>query len=329
MDQAWAAAAGNLKGWLISLALWATLILLYVGVQMARTPGRTFVRLDPQLAEIIQVKARLQPITGGMDQPGDAADDYNRAVLECIASNNYETILPETRLRELRRPEEFTLGGPDYLLAGAQKEEMHYTSRYTQPVDWFGKRLPHCRAFEQIGRYSVAKARLYARTGQPKEAEKLLKAVMILGYRVDRERVRLQGTYTGLGLQSMAGNALLEVYKDSEQPEKAQAVQEYLAALREALLQIESKARETVGRLNGDTPPTAELIWLVDNDKDRMWRIEAALKLGLTKWTAVRAEDRDASREKLLELQQDPDALVREAAAAGLLVSAEDTHKVR
>lgn len=323
----WILAAGNLKGWFITLALWALVFVVYLAVQHSRGSSRSRVWLNPKLAEVIAITEPLQPITGGMDEPGDASDDYHLAVMECIASDYYKTT-PIVKIKTLT-PEQFPLRGPDYVLAGARKKQMQYTTMYSQAIDWTSRQFPHYKAFELIARYSLLKEQLLVKAGQMDQAEALLKALMVFGYQIQQERVRLQGMFTGMGIQMQAGGALVQLYKQAQHEDKAQAVQRYLAALRYVQDRVESKAGQTVSRLDVDSPPTAELIWLVDNDKDRMWRIEAALTLGLTKWTARGTADRDASRAKLQSLQQDHDSLVRDAAAAGLAISPEDVRKVQ
>lgn len=328
MKKTWILAAGSLKGWLITLGLWAFVLLVYLAVHYSRGSGRSRVRLDPKLADIISIRVPLEPITGGMDEPGNAAEDYHKAVVECIADDYYKHVPPISKLLKLK-PEQFPLRAPDCVLAGARKQQMQYTDNYCQAIDWTSRRFPHYKAFELISRYCLVKEKMLVEAGQTDEAEALLKALMVFGYQIQQERVRLQGILTGLGIQSQAGGTLLQLYKQSKQEEKAKAVQAYLAALREVQERVDAKAGKTVSRLDVDSPPTAELMWVVENDRDRMWRIEAALTLGLTKWTAPRTADRDASREKLQQLQQDPDPLVREAAAAGLAISPEDVRKVR
>ncbi len=185
------------------------------------------------------------------------------------------------------------------------------------------------KAFETVSRYCLVKEQMLEKAGRLDEAEGLLKALMILGYRIAEERVRLPGMLTGLGIESQAGGMLVKLYKQRGQVERAKSVETYLSALRDVQQRIDSKAGQTVSRLDGDSPPTAVLIWVVDNDKDRMWRIEAALTLGLAKWTAPRRADQEAARETLQHLQDDKDPLVRDAATAGLGISRQDVHQVR
>lgn len=328
MKKAWILAMGNRNGWLLTLGLWALVLLIYFGMQYSNRSHRSRVRLDPKLAEIISNPIDLTPITGGMAEPGDAADDYHMAVAECIASGYYKNLPPVSKIRQLP-PEEFPLHGPDYVIAGARKQKMEYTAGYTQPIDWTSRRFPHYKAFEAILRFSILKAQILVAAKQTDQAEVLLKALMVMGHHIEQERVRLQGMLTGLGIQMQAGHMLVQIYKNSSQTEKAAAVEAYIQEARHVLERVDSKASRTVSRLDVDSPPTAEQMWLLENDRDRMWRVEAALVLGLTKWTAPSTADRDASRERLQELQSDPDPFVREAATAGLSISPQDVRKVR
>lgn len=327
MARAWRMAMGNVTGWLLALAVWAVVIGVYLWARYFEG-GRSRVWLDPSMAEVIDVKADLGPITGGMNEPGDAAEDYHQAVMECLGSDYYKTFLPIPQLLRLRS-EQFPIRSPEYVLAGAKKRQMSYTARYCGPADWTSRRFGQYKAFEAIAKYCLVKEEILARQGQTQDAEALLKALMVMGRQIEQERLRLQGMFTGLGIQSQAGARLLQLYKQGRQDQKTAAVQTYLKALQDVQRRVDAKAGKTVSQLEGDSPSTAVLMWVVENDKDRMWRIEAALTLGLTKWTAPRLADQDASRQKLQELQQAADPLLRDAAMAALAISREDVRPVR
>ena len=155
---------------------------------------------------------------------------------------------------------------------------------------------------------------------------------MAFGYHIEQERVRYSQTMTGVALQKRACRMLLQVYKQTQQAAKAQPVEEYIQALQMLQDKLEGKASSTIARLEDASPPAGVMFWLVDNDKDRMWQIEGILMLGLTQWTAPRAADQRASRERLTALARTcaKDPMLNDAAeGCDLEFTREDVRKVR
>ncbi len=127
MRKAWVLALGSWKGWLLSVGLCALLMLVYLVVHFSRGWQRSWVVLDPKLAEVIDINAPLQPITGGMDAPGDAADDYHKAMVECLSSDYYKTFPNIPKIRAMG-VDAFPIRGPEYVLAGSQASDaLHVT----------------------------------------------------------------------------------------------------------------------------------------------------------------------------------------------------------
>jgi hypothetical protein len=330
MVKPWVAAMGSLKGWLLAMGLWACLVVVYVA---ANTPNwsRSRVWLDRSLGEVIRCDIPVQTVIGEFTDPGDAADDYHLAVQECIGTQHYSgymALLADPS--QDKNPDALDIRAPQYLLDGAKKARMDYTPRFAQRDEWTAPRPPFVKAFDTIGQMCIIKANLLAASGRTDEAEALLKAVIAFGYHVEQERIRYSQTVTGVALQTAACRRLVQLYKDGDQPRAVQTAEQYLEALRRVQDKLQSKASATIARLQDASPPPAEMFWLLDNDRDRMWRIEATLLLGLTKWTALRAAYRDASRHRLEKLGKDErDPLLREAARAALEIRPEDVRRVR
>jgi hypothetical protein len=219
---------------------------------------------------------------------------------------------------------------PQYLLSGASKGRMNYARRFAQVGDWTGYPVGYVKAFDAIGQICILKADLLLKAGRTQESEALFKAVVAFGYHIERERVRYSQTVTGVALQKRACRMLLQVYKQAEQTVRAQTVEEYIKALQMMQDKLEGKASSTIARLEDASPSAGMMFWLVDNDKDRMWQIEGILMLGLTQWTAPRAADQRASRERLTALaQRATDPMLSDAAKAALGFTREDVRKVR
>lgn len=186
------------------------------------------------------------------------------------------------------------------------------------------------KAFDGIGQICCLKADLLIQAGRTAEAEALLKAVIAFGFHVEQERLRYSQTITGIAIQKRACRMLGQVYEKTERTPLAQAATEYVAALQDLQNRLESKAATTTAMLENGSPLPGELFWLVDNDKDRMWQIEATLLLGLTQHTAPRKADQRAARQRLTSLvRYCSDPMLRDAAAAALGTTREDVRKVR
>jgi hypothetical protein len=330
MVKPWVAAIGSLKGWLLAIGLWVGLAVAYVAIT---TPSwsRSRIWLDQSLGEVIRCGMPVQAVIGEFSDPGDAADDYHRAVQECIATQHYSGYMALlTEASREKDPDSLDIRAPQYLLDGAKKARMNYTPRFSERQEWTAARIPFVKAFDTIGQMCIIKANLLAKAGRTDQAEALLRAVIAFGYHIEQERIRYSQTITGVALEKAACRRLVQLYKDAGQPEAAHTAEQYLAALQHEQDRLEAKAAATIARLQDASPPPAEMFWLLDNDRDRMWRIEATLLLGLTKWTAPRSSDRDASRHRLAKLSEtERDPLMREAAQAALAITPEDVHKVR
>jgi len=329
MHRAWFAAAGNLTGWLLAAGLWLVAGLGYFAVQVSRQPRPSIAYLDASFTQVIRPEVPAQEIAGGMSEPGDAADDYHQAVLEYIGTQRYRSVEALAHPQDLTDPDQIPLRAPEYVLAGAKKSQMNYTLRFVQPEDWTSGRPYHLAAFEAIGGVCALKADLLIKAGRSAEAEALLKAMIAFGCHIEQERLRLPAVLTGLGLQKLAAKRLFRLYDQSGQAGKAEAVKRYLDALQRVQGRLIEKARLTVARLERDSPPTAELIWLTKHDRDRMWRIEAALALGLAKWAAPSSADRAAARARLRAMANDPDPAIQAAAKAALAIAPEDLRNIR
>jgi hypothetical protein len=330
MPKPWVATIGSLKGWLIAVAMCLLPVAIWYAVTVSdRSVSHTV--LNQAMREIIRGNIPVQTVIGEFPDPGDAADDYHRAVQECIATQHYSGYMALSAAGQLTDPDSMDdIRAPQYLLAGAPKAHMDYTRRFAQRSDWTVARMPYVRAFDSIGMISMLKADLLAKAGRTDDAEALLKAVLAFGYHIEQERIRYSETITGVGLQRAASRRLVQLYKATNRADLQQAAQQYLESIQHLQERLEAKASSTTARLQDASPPPAELFWLLDNDQDRMWRIEATLLLGLTQWTAPRSADRNASRERLAMMsEQTADPLLQEAALAAREITPQDVRKVR
>jgi hypothetical protein len=328
MAKPWVAALGSLKGWLITAAIWGVVIGIYF-VAMASNWNRSRVHLDASLAEVIRCEVPVETVVGPFADTDDAADDYVRAVQEYNGTDRYSGYLALMAQGALE-PDTLDIRAPQYLLAAAGKGRMSYARRFAQVDDWTRPRVGYVKAFDGIGQICNQKAVLLQKAGRTEEAEALLKAVVAFGYHIEQERVRYDQTITGVGLQKQACRELLKIYQGTGQAAKAKPVEEYIQALQMLQDKLEGKASATIAWLENASPSTGVMFWLVDNDKDRMWQIEGVLMLGLTQWTAPRAADQRASRERLTALAQHAkEPMLNDAAKAALSFTREDVRQVR
>lgn len=322
------AALGNLKAWLLTVAIWGGLIGIYF-LTTTSSWNRSRAYLDASLAEVIRCEVPVETVVGPLTDMNDAAEDYSRAVQEYNGTDRYSGYLA-LLAQEALEPDDLDIRAPQYLLAAAGKGRMNYARGFAQVGDWTNVRAGYVKTFDGIGQICIVKAHLLLKAGRTEEAEALLKAVVVFGHHCQQERVRYKQTITGIALQKQACRLLLQLYQQTEQPAKASTVEEYIQALQMLHDRLEGKAAVTIAQLVDASPSPGVMFWLVDNDKDRMWQIEGILMLGLTQWTAPRAADQRASRERLAALAQHAeDPMLSDAAKAALAFTPEDVRSVR
>jgi hypothetical protein len=123
--------------------------------------------------------------------------------------------------------------------------------------------------------------------GDTQGARDLARAVWVLGRRMFQENVRLYNRVVGMDMMESAGSMLYEM--SSDDPDLSA---EALGAWAQAIKGIRRTWQPKLIVVMGLDPPIGDLLNIALRDQDRMFRVEATLRLGIFKHTGSRGNRR-------------------------------------
>ncbi len=256
------------------------------------------------------------PIDLVIDLPegaGNAADDYQKGLVELRQEGTYEKVMGWRQRDPGGRRKPFPSRVAEYIHAGAAKTRMTFFEQFILPADAVTDRgLDVLEDLYKMAEIAQTRIQLDRRRGQSRQAEQLSQDLLVFGYHVTCERVRVAGVRVGVAIQEMAVQSMIELQDERGESEAARRGRDYLAGLKEMAGKLESKQRETTGR---GAPQAGDLLSIARHDTDRAWRIEAILKLGQCLHDFVGWADRRAIRRLLDQAQRDEDSFIRAAAS--------------
>ncbi len=157
--------------------------------------------------------------------------------------------------------------------------------------------------------------------GDREEAMVLAQAVWALGQRMFESNVRLYNRVVGLDMMESAGMMLYEMADDSGP--KTQALADWSQTIKDIRRAWQAKMKIV---LHLD-PQIGDLINIALHDKDRTFRVEATLRLGLFKYAAKRRADRRAVLDAITSAMGSEDALIAEAARVADALTLEEKRR--
>jgi hypothetical protein len=311
---------GNRLGWMIStgiIVLTATLLLMLARMDTI-SPPTAFASNPANLAALSPLGDPTPVLV--MDQPGDAAEHYRKAIAVYTANEKVFRKLNETKrydkaalpamtpaFEALKRATKLNSMA---LFSADPAAVMHYDSTSGD--------LPKLKA---IGDAAIQVA-LHTRDERPAESKELNEAVFGLGHKLYNERVTWDECWAGIELMSMSNAALQSQAKragDKEREAAHKAFGEQLKAFAAATEPMQrvlrSPDRNVMGRHVGD------VFVIADKSAERMWRVEAIRKLGIiryAKMTGKRKGDQLGALRVARRYATDPDPTI---AAAGKAAS--------
>lgn len=268
-------------GVIIGLVLVAVVgVLLVVFVYMPTRPHLT-VSAAPGYLDLHDVKTPIETVVGyAPDQPGNAGDDYAKAVQ--IYLDNRGSIDSVVQSRQMGLQTRTLLEQIDDLAAtAARKKEMLYTGfhvlkemqvRYEYSPD------PATDLYD-MATGMMALADHWRTKGEHDRAEKVYFDVIMMGRHMVNERARPYAVDIGMQIQGRAIGAVQYMYQENtKQKDRFDACQKYL----DDLLRVkEFFDKKTIFRL--PSPPVEDIINIAENDQDRAYRVQGVLLLGLAK----------------------------------------------
>ncbi len=277
---------GNKLGWIIAGVMLAGLIGYILSNFVFPSPS------EPTSATmrlgVLDLHAPAKPIETVLgfapSQDQDAGEDYSAA----IAFYNQHREEFEAMFDRLRNDEIATLDLTDLELCrtllqllepAANKKEMAYTFVYTPTDLKVSAFADGATDFERLSNTLQTVAEHYKRTNQLAESVKPAQALFIMGWHMMNERRRYQIVASGMDYQNVAIQILQEAYRNADDAEKLQAAESYLSELVFAH-KLTTDKQSIVWTFD---PKPGDIFNIIENDKDRTWRIEGTLALGMLK----------------------------------------------
>jgi hypothetical protein len=301
---------GNTLGWKISAVLFAVAIAvgLWLRSQMQIT-GPTALSLDPKnLAELTPPVA-AQTIVA-QDQPGDAGDQYLDAARLYQDDSDACDEYARTASGPLPPPMQAVVGAAHF-------SQMNLFSKDPSSQIDYQSDHPQLDNLAKVGQDMEAAALLLRRAGKFQESRQLLDAAYAMGLNLLRERVNHDEYFQGMGVMDGALTGLSELESDSSQKQSLLAQADGMVNYDQQSVQpifetLQSIDPVKIARNAGDVFRFAAL------SHERMFRVEAILKLGRYRFDAARPADQLAAPRFLRSFSKDPDPVIRAAAGAAL-----------
>jgi len=321
---------GNRLGWGISAVLTVIIVLLLRWIAqvsaisppsqgLAARTGNVALNLgDPQRQELldpIQLPFNPQAILPSMTEAADAGELYRKAIDEYKTDKYtyrdlFETDKPKTTSFKDLPAIVFIVEAKNRtgmnLFAARPEEVIGYDKDATAPID----------ALFDVG-HAASQLALRLQKTQPADALTLAEAVFSLGVKMCQERLRWREFEAGAELLRDSAFVIKEL--DNARPDIDRVDPGMKQLLRDRCIPlwtvIGSIDQNVVGRTAGD------VFYVTKNSKERLWRIEAILKLGRYKFNAGnegRAADQRWAGLTVKRLASDPtlDPVLRAAAKA-------------
>jgi len=344
---------GNKNGWLIAAAIAcaALLLSLIIVMQSAFAAGS-----KPTTATLVSGALDEwntdEQIDSFLDSPpigeGNAGDHYVKAVR--VLRDNAETIrrfhgsfrtwksdAQEVNYELSDEPKEARLAGirevpfdqPPavaevlrHVAEGAGKETMKYVFVHTARDEGLrvGRRIEAGNDFIAIAKVLMAVTEYYYHRGEFEQSLAPQENMLVMGWHMFNERAHVDMMYQGLIIQNDALQTLIPTYEDLGYADKAGRAREYRSSVRQLMDRIEEK-------LDVIMPPAdqnrlanpGDVFNVARNDRDRAWRVQAVLALGIMKaqpqGVMARADER-ITRKLIEKFLNDPEPLIRAAAEA-------------
>ncbi|HEY1922029.1 MAG TPA: hypothetical protein VGG44_04630 [Tepidisphaeraceae bacterium] len=306
---------GNVLGWKISAVMLLLAIALgaYLHTQMQLTDP-TALSLDPAHLAELSPPAAMPPI---VDQniPGDAGEKYS--VAAALMDEDGDACDEFSQKPDGPVPQPMRL-----VLDATHLSEMNLFARNPGLIIDYQSEHPPLDNLVKLGQEMESAALLLNRSGKTDNGREFLQAAYALGENLYRERLDYEEFSRGMGLMDGAMVAL------SEMEPAGSAQQKRLQDQQAATVDFEKNNVQPIYEVlvSADQQRIAanagDVFRFATKARERMFRVEAILKLGRYRFDAARQADQIAAPRFLRHLAEDPDPAVRTAAvaAAGLTV---------
>jgi len=187
----------------------------------------------------------------------------------------------------------------------------------TEAAVGYGSR-PGVTALHQIGAIVSRIGTEHARKKEFDEARKCLQASFVLGYHLYQQRLSRMQLSAGLGLMAQSAIVLKQIENVQGNKEAADRYDKFVADYQ----QYYKERIEPLERVITSIDPkvlarhVGDVFVLAEKSSERVWRVEAVLKLGMYKYYTNTPGDLRAARRMVRSLLNDPDPAIQTAALA-------------
>jgi hypothetical protein len=336
---------GSKEGWLISAiiaGLMGWLIWTMGQVGKPSPPSGDF----PQLTARIEVPIKPESVVPIFTESRDAGDEYWQAVSEYLAKKDIYDNFFAPKEPKFSRLDKLSTVEPamKLLLQATAATEAKIFIRKPQLLVNYEYPYPELKALYTLGRIAGQIGLAYSSRGEWDEAERYYNAEFSLGKNLFDERINASELFEGVSLMREAVLYLSGVArKRNDQARKAQleTFDQQLKGWHESKVNKLTKA--VISLETSDIKRHAgDVFLLATSSPERMWRVEALLKVGRLKFNAGPQNERQSyvnqvwatryltqpARVGMPDPTQDPDPAVRLAAQLARDLTVEGFHQI-
>ncbi len=330
---------GNLAGWIIAGVLFicisAGAYVVHVKVNQRSEP--TKFGLDEKNLAPLDLAVKPTSIVS-MSASGDAGEAYRRAIDDVLRSTKkYETFIDSGTIAEGA-----SLPAVKAVLEAAPMAQASILMRNPSGnIGYFDYAAsPELVALDLAGRSVERIGLLHNAAGNKKEALRHFEASFALGAKMFNERVIFMEAFKGIGLMNGAAEMMRIMARQENDEARIAELEAFLTGTKDVTAQLDRMWK--VVNAVGGTPQADRLVARHAGDifhfaspamKERMWRVEATLKLGRFKYNVGgpegRLADHTAAVFTLDELETDSDPAVKAAAQVAKNLTLQDFRLIK
>jgi len=324
-----------MTGWIVAGVVVAVLLVFLVFLVFVPTPSAPWNTTAPGFMDLKTPRMPLSTIVPMPTSPGNAADDYARAMtfykqhkgdidatgdaIDEKSSYNVATAsadpwtYPNFKIcKELA----------DMVAAGTKKAEMHYTFVMTpQKLKPFFQ-LKYARDMYQISLGPFQCYQVHFDRKEYPQAEKRLQDMMILGWHMFNERCLPDMSMQGLDVMTYTSEYLERLYLawPDAPKNKVRAVRDFRYQLGEIRENYSLKRKLLWDYLPLSIDPTkdefrpGDVFNMAENEQDKAWKTQAILCLGPMKYRCVKRGDVSEIKSLIAKYLKSSDPLLKAAA---------------
>lgn len=319
-------------GWII-----AAIILIAVGGFLVKTllfPTATppsAATLTKGFMDVITPASSITTVLKTLpDKSGNAGDNYYEAVKvfekdRDLITDTMEELSDGTAVGlALSFPQKMY----EAIAAGSMKKDLRYVLVHAPKVlpvdanlDAADSLFHTANAVNHLGMY-------YIKKGQVPQAQKLYEDLLRMGWHLVQAREHVQMVLVGFQVQEMALQGLKRALDPQKDQTRIAAIDKYLADVEAAMSLYKKKLYEVVWKLHDGRFHPGDAFNVLQNDKDRAWRVQAALVMGGVRYTATKSGDVRYCKLLLQKYSKDEDPILAAAAKASLELSLTDFRRI-